>query len=225
MRLFFYLKRWLPNRKKLLLWLSGLHHQSHSKISGGFFIYCTRLSFYFLIHKILALYFPHAMMQKIVLTNLIPHPMKTNKKDNKKQTLTPREVAKNFIRPYLDKGDTLSLHPSFKASVETEEYSVHILNEKELVVTKLYGTAINETFLITDIMKDIVMNEVSKKFEGTEDLSAKLEYAKISEEIVVLLGRLKSKLKGHKRQFLKNPKSWACVGDLAHIAGVLKEVV
>lgn len=151
--------------------------------------------------------------------------MKTDKEINKQETLTPREAAKNFIRPYLDKGDTISLHPLFRASIETEDYSIHIETEDTVVVTKLYGTNINEGFSIAEIMREIVMGNAKQLFEKLENSSPKKEYEKREQEIKILLIKLKSKLKKHKIDFLKHPKNWGYVGDLGHIAEVLREIV
>ena len=151
--------------------------------------------------------------------------MKTDKEVNKEETLTPREAAKNFIRPYLEKGDTLSLHPHFHASIKTEEYSAHIKNRNIVVVTKLHGTNINEEFLITEIMREIVMNNATKKIERIENSSPLEQYKKRELEIKTLLIKLKNKLKKHKKDFDKHPSNWGYVGDLGHIAAVLKEIV
>ena len=150
--------------------------------------------------------------------------MKTNKEANKEQTLTPREAAKNFIRPYLDKGDTISLHPVFKPCIETEDYSVHIDNRDLVVVTKLYGTEMNESFLITEIMQELVQEIAHKFIEKPINSSAKDEYKKREQEINALLVKLKAKLKKHKADFSKHPKNWGHVGDLGHIAEVLNEI-
>lgn len=151
--------------------------------------------------------------------------MKTEKENlNKEQMLTPREAAKSFIRPYLDKGDSVSLHPYFRASIKTEDYSAHIEPDNIVMVTKLYGTDIKESFSVSDIMREIVMSNAKNLFEKLEKTSPTEEYEKREQEIKALLIKLKAKLRKHKTDFLKHPSNWGYVGDLGHIAEVLKEI-
>ncbi|MFA6923600.1 MAG: hypothetical protein WC223_05030 [Bacteroidales bacterium] len=68
--------------------------------------------------------------------------------------LTPEIAAIKFITPYIEKGDTLSLHPKFKQSVNTDDYSAHIEGEN-VVVTSIYGENIHEVFPLNDIIHKI----------------------------------------------------------------------
>lgn len=75
---------------------------------------------------------------------------------------TPRTAAISFIKPYIDKGDTMSLHPNLKLSVKNEDYSAHIEGEN-VVVSSIYGEPIHESFALKDLIDEIVRGITSKK--------------------------------------------------------------
>jgi len=84
-----------------------------------------------------------------------------------RQALSPQKAAKDFIRPYLLKGDTMVFLPNRHLSVETDDYSAHI--EKEgIVVTMLYGVPVKEEFSLKDIMGEII-KEISEKIPPVGD--------------------------------------------------------
>jgi hypothetical protein len=79
------------------------------------------------------------------------------------KTLTPRKVAIELIKPYVLKGDTLSLHPSLGLSVREQDYAAHIEGEK-VVVSRLYGTEIREEFDIKELMQEITSTYFKEKY-------------------------------------------------------------
>src|ERR1035437_3687529 len=103
--------------------------------------------------------------------------MKKQDKNNK-QTLNPKEAAKDFIRPYFLDGDTLSLHPSLKLSIKTEDYSARIKGE-QVLVSKLYGVEINESFPVDEILEELL-----KEFQKSiKERNAKESYDGLMKEI------------------------------------------
>lgn len=130
------------------------------------------------------------------------------------------EAAKNFIRPYLEQGDTRSLHPNLNPHVETDNYSVRMFNSDIVVVTKLYGVAMNEKFSLTSIMLELFMESREKMNKRTPEEC----YAEIEKEIERLLKIFTAKLKEHKKQFLKDRKNWGYVSDLRDWADGLQQI-
>jgi len=57
--------------------------------------------------------------------------------------VNPREAAIDFIKPYIDNGDTLSLHPKFKLSKTTDDYSAHIDGDN-IVISSIFGEPIKK---------------------------------------------------------------------------------
>ncbi|MBI4930501.1 MAG: hypothetical protein HY841_07050 [Bacteroidetes bacterium] len=146
-------------------------------------------------------------------------------KSEKTKTLTARGAAQDFIRPFVMKGDILPLHPSFKLRHDTENYSAHIEGEN-VVLTRLQGIAVKEEFSVSDIMRDIAMEDLYSK--GIADITAataKEAYEKRLKEVQFLLKQLNMKFKNHKVIFKKNPLNWGYVGDLTRISKELKELI
>ncbi len=86
--------------------------------------------------------------------------------------ITPREAAIRFVKPYIDKGDTMSLHPNLKLRIDTEDYSAHIAGEK-VVVTSIYGESIHEVFTLKELMDEIVMGTASHKIKPKKEKKEK----------------------------------------------------
>ncbi|MBA3673340.1 MAG: hypothetical protein H0W75_00015 [Chitinophagaceae bacterium] len=79
--------------------------------------------------------------------------------------LTPKDVAINLIKPSVLKGDTIDLHPTNKLSVKDPDFAAHIEGER-VVVTMLYGTKISESFLVNDLMEEIVRVDFKTKYHS-----------------------------------------------------------
>ncbi|MBN4051400.1 hypothetical protein JYU16_01150 [bacterium AH-315-M05] len=144
--------------------------------------------------------------------------MKTDTdKQGKQLSLSTRDAAIEFIRPYVEEGDAMPLLPGNKLRIETEFYSAHI-DRKTVVVTKLNGGEVNEIFSLKDIMKEITESS-SKLFHFSNTASA--AYREKGREVNVLIDQLMEKLKKHRERFRGKPNDWSFVGDLSHIAEVL----
>ncbi|MBI4930176.1 MAG: hypothetical protein HY841_05400 [Bacteroidetes bacterium] len=150
----------------------------------------------------------------------------TKEKTEKQKSLTPREAAQDFIRPYVLKSDTMPLHPSAKLRHETKNYSAHIEETGNVVITKLYGEAIEEKFSLKEIMNDVTLEFIyGKGMTNFTAPTAKEAYALREKEIKLLLKELKVKLKKHRKDFKNYTSNWGYVGDLGHISSKLKEIV
>jgi len=144
-----------------------------------------------------------------------------NKKE--KPIFTPRKAAQYFIRPYVLKGNTIPLHPSFNLRHETENYSACIEGSK-VVVTKLYGVKIREEFPIKEIMKDVTIEHSYRTgIAGIHASTAEEGYEKRRQEILDFIERLYGELISHKRKFEKDCENWGYVGDLERAAKLLKK--
>ncbi|HBF89381.1 MAG TPA: hypothetical protein DDX39_12135 [Bacteroidales bacterium] len=75
---------------------------------------------------------------------------------------TPRTAAIDFIKPYINNGDTMSLHPNLKLKIKTEDYSAHIEGDN-VVVSSIYGEPIQEVFTVKELMDEIVRGISEKK--------------------------------------------------------------
>ena len=84
--------------------------------------------------------------------------------------LTPKDVAVNLIKPSVLKGDTIDLHPANKLSVKDPDFAAHIEGER-VVVTMLYGTKISESFLVNDLMEEIVRVDFKTKYHSGNSAS------------------------------------------------------
>ena len=89
----------------------------------------------------------------------------TNNEELNGNYLTPKDVAINLIKPYVLKGDTIELHPANKLSIKEHDYAAHIENES-VMVTMLYGTKISESFLVNDLMEEIVRTDFKNKYHS-----------------------------------------------------------
>jgi len=146
-------------------------------------------------------------------------------KSEKPKTLTAREAAQNFIRPFVLKGDTAPLRPSANLRHETEDYSAKIDGEN-VVITKLCGKEIHQQFSVNEIICEMmqwnmcVIDELKK-----QQASAKEVYLIRDASIQCLLKSLRGRLKDHKAKFSKDEKNWGHVGDLTHVQEILNELI
>ena len=146
-------------------------------------------------------------------------------KSEKQKTISAREAAQDFIRPFIIKGDNVSFLDKTKLRHETKNYSAHI-DGVLILLTKLNGEEIKEEFVLKEIMKDVLMEHShSKGMIGIQAATAKEAYEKWRMEVKLLLKQLNTKLKIHRDGFKMNPLHWGYVGDLAHIQKALNELV
>ena len=146
------------------------------------------------------------------------------KERSKKQArlLTPREAARDFIRPYILMGDTFSLRSSSRECIVKKHYSAY-MQDGNIVVVMFHGKAVQEEYPLRDILDDLGEEQSGKPLPSLQPL-AKTRYVEKEKEIHALLVRLKEKLKRHKQEFSKNTKNWGYAGELEHILGLLKEI-
>ena len=86
------------------------------------------------------------------------------------QVLTPQEIAKEIVRPYILKGDTMAFLPNNRLSVETDDYSAYVEKGK-VFVTMLYDVPVKEEFSLKNIMREIV-KEIAGNIQPNGGMSA-----------------------------------------------------
>ena len=145
----------------------------------------------------------------------------TTKDKQQTLTITPRDAAIEFIRPYVLKGDMMPLMPHKWLRIDTENYTAQI-EKNSVVVSKLNGSEIKESFPLKEVMKAIV-EEHRKTFNF--DNSAKAAFRQKEREVNALIEQLLEKLKAHRQQFRQNLFDWSFVGNLTHISEVLESIV
>lgn len=146
-------------------------------------------------------------------------------KTEKPNTLSSREAAQDFVRPYVLKGDIMPLRPFLGLRHDTEQYSARIEGENVLI-TMLHGKEIKEQFPVSDIIRDVAMEHSYGK--GIADITADTAqdaYEIRAAEIKILLKELHLKFKEHKGRFKKNPTNWGYVGDMGHVYKKLREII
>lgn len=144
-------------------------------------------------------------------------------KSEKLNTLTAHEAARNFIRPYILKGDTAALHSSANLRHETEDYSARIDGEN-VVITKLCGKEIHQQFPVKEIISGILQWNMCI-IDELKNPSAKEVYLIRDEVIQCLLKSLRARLKNHKAKFSKDEKNWGYPGDLTRVEKLLHEII